>query len=222
MNWIPGVSQLKSAIQLATGDVEGAAQTQADFIKNTFTTFFPDPPVKIDGDGIDSDKYSAIPEDKGLTEDQRKQKVAEHVNQSPSNEKVAQRKKVTFSNQKEIERMESDQDRDPKKSVEKQIEELREMLLFHLELPQELKYTSSIVLNHLGEGLLHTFVRHWNQWVRHIPELQAIIDQHLEKIKESLERIRNAETPAESRTEILILREMLDREIRDPDFFGNR
>ncbi len=32
LNWIPGVSQLKSFCQLVTGDVEGARQTQEDFI----------------------------------------------------------------------------------------------------------------------------------------------------------------------------------------------
>lgn len=33
VDWIPGVSQLKSAVQLITGDVEGAARTQENFAK---------------------------------------------------------------------------------------------------------------------------------------------------------------------------------------------
>lgn len=33
MNWIPGVSQVKSAFQLVCGDVEGAAKTQKDFLQ---------------------------------------------------------------------------------------------------------------------------------------------------------------------------------------------
>uniref|UniRef100_A0A914ZD12 Uncharacterized protein n=1 Tax=Panagrolaimus superbus TaxID=310955 RepID=A0A914ZD12_9BILA len=33
MSWIPGISQLKSAVQLVTGDVEGAAQTQKEFFQ---------------------------------------------------------------------------------------------------------------------------------------------------------------------------------------------
>ena len=33
LNWIPGVSQLKSVCQLVTGDVEGARQTQEDFFR---------------------------------------------------------------------------------------------------------------------------------------------------------------------------------------------
>lgn len=33
LNWIPGVSQVKSLCQLVTGDVEGARQTQEDFFR---------------------------------------------------------------------------------------------------------------------------------------------------------------------------------------------
>lgn len=33
MDWIPGISQIKSTFQLITGDFEGAAQTQENFIK---------------------------------------------------------------------------------------------------------------------------------------------------------------------------------------------
>jgi len=32
-DWIPGVSQLKSICQLVTGDVEGAARTQENFVR---------------------------------------------------------------------------------------------------------------------------------------------------------------------------------------------
>lgn len=33
VDWIPGVSQLKSIVQLATGDVDGALNTQANFLQ---------------------------------------------------------------------------------------------------------------------------------------------------------------------------------------------
>ena len=33
MNWLPGISQLKSVVQLATLDFEGAAKTQKDFFQ---------------------------------------------------------------------------------------------------------------------------------------------------------------------------------------------
>jgi hypothetical protein len=33
MNWIPGVSQLKSVVQLVSGDIDGAKKTQQDFIQ---------------------------------------------------------------------------------------------------------------------------------------------------------------------------------------------
>jgi hypothetical protein len=33
MNWIPGVSQLKSVVQLVSGDIHGAKKTQQDFIQ---------------------------------------------------------------------------------------------------------------------------------------------------------------------------------------------
>jgi hypothetical protein len=33
MSWIPGISQLKSAVQLVTGDVQGAIKTQEEFVQ---------------------------------------------------------------------------------------------------------------------------------------------------------------------------------------------
>ena len=33
LNWVPGLSQLKSVCQLVTGDVVGAAKTQEDFFR---------------------------------------------------------------------------------------------------------------------------------------------------------------------------------------------
>jgi len=33
VDWIPGISQIKSMVQLATCDVKGAAQTQANFLQ---------------------------------------------------------------------------------------------------------------------------------------------------------------------------------------------
>lgn len=33
LDWLPLVSQLKSTVQLITGDTEGAAQTQANFFR---------------------------------------------------------------------------------------------------------------------------------------------------------------------------------------------
>ena len=47
-DWIPGISQLKSGFQLIWGDVEGAAETQKNFLKqcpivsqvNNNTSFF--------------------------------------------------------------------------------------------------------------------------------------------------------------------------------------
>ena len=33
VDWIPGVSQIKSVVQLAFGDAEGAAKTQENFFR---------------------------------------------------------------------------------------------------------------------------------------------------------------------------------------------
>lgn len=57
MSWIPGISQLKSVVQLVTGDVEGALETQVlDVVCKVFSVETIRPSMSRceprDGDGI--------------------------------------------------------------------------------------------------------------------------------------------------------------------------
>uniref|UniRef100_A0A7E4ZYE4 Gly-zipper_Omp domain-containing protein n=1 Tax=Panagrellus redivivus TaxID=6233 RepID=A0A7E4ZYE4_PANRE len=59
----------------------------------------------------------------------------------------------------------------------------------HLRTPPNFAYTLGILTNHSYQGLLHAFIRHWDQFQRHIPELRKLISKLPIAVQDMLKKV---------------------------------
>ena len=83
-------------------------------------------------------------------------------------------------------------------------------------MPSEFDYTCSGTLNDSYQGFHHTFLRHWDQWLRHIPQLRTSMSQLDDEIRTLLSRINKSDDP-ESRAEAT---KLLEAQLETPRLYG--
>uniref|UniRef100_A0AC34F3K3 Uncharacterized protein n=1 Tax=Panagrolaimus sp. ES5 TaxID=591445 RepID=A0AC34F3K3_9BILA len=78
--------------------------------------------------------------------------------------------------------------------------EIREEFLanvwVHVKMPSEFSYSGAIMLNCARQGLLHSILRHFDDWAKIIPGFQSGINSDIQK---QINQIGSAKTPSESR-----------------------
>lgn len=87
----------------------------------------------------------------------------------------------------------------PQQNARDRILELTIPGWLHLRMPSEFTYTGAALLNNVSQGLLHTFIRHWDQWETVIPEIRTLLQGELAPIQQFLQQIQSARTSVTAR-----------------------
>nr|XP_046909919.1 uncharacterized protein LOC124491316 [Dermatophagoides farinae] len=90
----------------------------------------------------------------------------------------------------EIKKISDDHNRDPRGNLKKTCELIVRLWFLLLRMPNEFNYTGAITMNNAHEGLLHSFVRHFNEWNRFI-DINDIL-KRLQPIRNRLDQIMRA------------------------------
>jgi hypothetical protein len=147
--------------------------------------------------GIQADIYVDTEVVQALTPQQRSARVNSYQNQQPGTRPLLC-SNVRYMTDADYNRMIQDRGDAPQPNISRQETELiASTHLLHLRMPPQFGYTGAGHLNNAYYGLLHTFVRHSDQWLGYIPELQQIMNR-LSPIRTQLDNVRLAANAAAS------------------------
>lgn len=163
--------------------------------------------------GLQADCYAGEIE-VALSPEKRKEKKSNYVQQKARTETLGQEyPNTTTITDKDWEELKDNlgRDNDPRKNLTKKMLELLARSMWqHVQMPQEFGYTGAILTNDAFQGLMHTFIRHWDQWLKYIPSLSHLMEKLPEHIRQLLQKVRDANNKKDSGNAINKLNESIN------------
>lgn len=171
---------------------------------------------------LDVDLYCGIIAQSGLNQAQREAKVLQYKAQSTGQTKLDQSlrlpskisKRGNFNNQRS---------NDPQRNLTQ--EELEQLIMpnwLHVQMPTQFNFTGAGLLNNAWQGFMHTFARHYDQWIDYLgADFQDILDEIPAEVWTLINNVRNAQNRQQTITATNALTAYL-RDSNNPNYMGKK